>query len=180
MAILGDLRPGPTIANARHRHRHRPEQTLLYRIVEDNYPALVAQMACEAGAASMGSAAVLAISASLLARASKGLLIGEPAHPKLRESLLEIAANDPSVRQVAGMLTVQTGPHTVVAALSALFEDELTTPQIAQRINGIKKSVKSRHVQLTYAVRQAAGRRNLAGAPARHRAGKFAAEVRPT
>lgn len=30
--------------NARRYQRHRPEQTLLYRIVEDNYPAFVAQM----------------------------------------------------------------------------------------------------------------------------------------
>lgn len=34
-------------ANARHYQRHRPEQTLLYRIVEDNDPALVTQMARE-------------------------------------------------------------------------------------------------------------------------------------
>ena len=33
--------------NARRYQRHRPEQTLLYRIVEDNYPAFVAQMARE-------------------------------------------------------------------------------------------------------------------------------------
>lgn len=33
--------------NARRYQRHRPEQTLLYRIVEDNYPAFVAQMAHE-------------------------------------------------------------------------------------------------------------------------------------
>lgn len=34
-------------ANARNYQRHRPEQTLLYRIVEAHYPAFVEQMACE-------------------------------------------------------------------------------------------------------------------------------------
>ena len=34
-------------ANARRYQRHRPEQTLLYRIVEEHYTAFVAQMACE-------------------------------------------------------------------------------------------------------------------------------------
>jgi cation diffusion facilitator family transporter len=101
------------------------------------------------GAASIGIAVVLAIAASLLARESKGLLIGEPAHPRLRESLLEIAANDPGVGHVNGVLTVQMGPHTVVAALSAEFEDELTTPQIEQCINRIEKAVKSRHADVT-------------------------------
>lgn len=101
------------------------------------------------GAASIGIAVVLAIAAGLLARESKGLLLGEPAHPKLRESLLEIAANDPGVGQVNGVLTVQMGPHTVVAALSAEFEDELTTTQIEQCINRIEKAVKSRHAEVT-------------------------------
>ncbi|MGN2244122.1 cation diffusion facilitator family transporter [Frateuria sp. GZRR35] len=101
------------------------------------------------GAASIGIAIVLAIAASLLARESKGLLIGEPAHPQLRESLLEIAANDPGVGRVNGVLTVQMGPHTVVAALSAEFEDELTTPQIEQCIHRIEKAVKSCHAEVT-------------------------------
>ena len=101
------------------------------------------------GAASIGIALVLAISASLLARESKGLLIGEPAHPKLREALLEIAANDPGVGHVNGVLTVQMGPHQVVAALSAEFEDQLTTPQIEDCINRIEKAVKSRHAEIT-------------------------------
>ena len=101
------------------------------------------------GAASIGIAAVLAVAAGLLARESKGLLIGEPAHPKLRESLLEIAAADPGVGHVNGVLTVQMGPHTVVAALSAEFEDRLTTPQIEECINRIEQAAKSRHAEVT-------------------------------
>jgi cation diffusion facilitator family transporter len=101
------------------------------------------------GMASIGIAVVLAIAATLLARESKGLLLGEPAHPKLRESLLEIAANDPGVGHVNGVLTVQMGPHTVVAALSAEFEDELTTPQIEQCIRRIENAVRSRHAEVT-------------------------------
>jgi cation diffusion facilitator family transporter len=97
------------------------------------------------GIASIGISVVLAVSATLLARESKGLLIGEPAHPKLRESLLEIAADDPGVGHVNGALTVQMGPHQVVAALSAEFEDRLTTPEIELCISRIEKAVKARH-----------------------------------
>jgi divalent metal cation (Fe/Co/Zn/Cd) transporter len=53
------------------------------------------------------------------------------------------------VGRVNGVLTVQVGPHTVVAALSAEFEDQLTTPQIEQCINRIEKAVKSRHADVT-------------------------------
>ena len=101
------------------------------------------------GAASIGISVVLAIAAALLARESKGLLIGEPAHPKLRESLLQIAADDPGVGHVNGALTVQMGPHQVVAALSAEFEDHLTTPQIEQCINRIEQAIKARHADIT-------------------------------
>jgi len=101
------------------------------------------------GAASIGIALVLAVAAMLLARESKGLLIGEPAHPQLREAIMEIAANDPGVGHVNGVLTVQMGPHQVVAALSAEFEDRLTTPEIEACINRIEKQAKGRHSDIT-------------------------------
>lgn len=101
------------------------------------------------GAASIGIAAVLTVAATLLARESKSLLIGEPAHPQLRESLLEIAANDPGVSHVNSVLTVQMGPHQVVATLSAEFVDELTTPQIEQCITRIERAVRARHAEVT-------------------------------
>lgn len=101
------------------------------------------------GAASIGIALVLAVSASLLARESKGLLIGEPAQQRVRDSLLAIAAADPGVRHVNGVLTVQMGPHQVVAALSAEFEDALTTPQIEDCINRIEQAAKRKHADVT-------------------------------
>ncbi|BBP04780.1 cation transporter [Sulfuriferula plumbiphila] len=100
------------------------------------------------GAASIGIALVLVTSATLLARESKGLLIGEPAHPRVRESILAIAAADPGVRSANGVLTMQMGPHQVVAALSAEFEDALTTPQIEACINRIEKNAKASHAEI--------------------------------
>jgi cation diffusion facilitator family transporter len=100
------------------------------------------------GAASVGIAGVLGVSALLLARESKGLLIGEPAHPRLGESILAIAAADACVRQANGVLTMQMGPHTVVANLSAEFEDALTTPQIEACIRRIEKATKGSHPEL--------------------------------
>jgi cation diffusion facilitator family transporter len=101
------------------------------------------------GVASIGIAVVLAVSASLLLRETKGLLIGEPAHPVVRESIMKIANADADVRCANGVMTVQMGPNQVVAALSAEFEDALSTSQIEACINRIEKEAKDAHPELT-------------------------------
>jgi cation diffusion facilitator family transporter len=100
------------------------------------------------GMASLGIACVLAVSATLLARETKGLLIGETAHPVVSDAILAIAAGDDGVRCANGVLTVQMGPSQVVAALSAEFEDALTTPQIEACINRIEKQAKVAHPEI--------------------------------
>jgi cation diffusion facilitator family transporter len=101
------------------------------------------------GVASIGIAAVLATFAMLLARETKGLLIGETAHPAVGEAILAIAAADDGVRCANGVLTVQMGPNQVVAALSAEFEDVLATPQIEACIDRIEKQAKVAHPEIT-------------------------------
>lgn len=100
------------------------------------------------GVASIGIAAVLAFTAFLLARETKGLLIGEPAHPRVAESLLAIAARDADVRAANGVLTMQMGPNQVVATLSAEFEDSRTTPQIEACIGRIEAAARQTHPEL--------------------------------
>lgn len=106
------------------------------------------QMPVFDGIASLGIAAVLACSALLLARETKGLLIGEPARPGVSQSLMRIAAADPGVRSANGVMTVQMGPDRVVAALSAEFEDALATPQIEACIGRIESRAKAEHPEL--------------------------------
>lgn len=101
------------------------------------------------GIASIGIGLVLALSSMLLARETKELLIGEPAHPKVRESIMRIAGNDPDVRAVNGVLTVQMGPSQVIAALSAEFRDELNTTQIEQCISRIETAISQAHLDVT-------------------------------
>jgi cation diffusion facilitator family transporter len=94
------------------------------------------------GAAAVGIALVLATSALLLARESKGLLLGEPAHPRVGEAILAIAKQDPGVRNANGVLTMQMGPNQIVAMLSAEFEDALTTPEVEACVNRMEKRAK--------------------------------------
>lgn len=100
------------------------------------------------GAASIGISIVLATSALLLLRETKGLLIGETAHPAVAEAILATANGDPGVRCANGVLTVQMGPNQVVAALSAEFEDALGTSQIEACVERIEQQAKKSHPEI--------------------------------
>lgn len=97
------------------------------------------------GVASIAIGIVLAISSLLLARETKGLLIGESAHPQVRDAILRIAGNDPDMRSANGVLTVQMGPDNVVAALSAEFRDGLDSNDIEACVNRIEAAIKHSH-----------------------------------
>ena len=95
--------------------------------------------------ASLAIGLVLAVSSLLLARETKALLIGEPARPHIRQSILRIAGADSGVRTANGVLTTQIGPDQIVAALSAEFEDALTTTDIESCVNRIEAAIKAAH-----------------------------------
>lgn len=94
------------------------------------------------GIASIAIGGVLVVSSLLLARETKGLLMGESAHPHVRDDILRIAAADPAIRSANGVLTMQMGPDQVIAALSVEFDDALTTPQIEACVSRIEHALK--------------------------------------
>ncbi|TWI04622.1 cation diffusion facilitator family transporter [Luteimonas cucumeris] len=100
------------------------------------------------GYASIGIGLLLVGTAALLARETKGLLLGEAAHPALRASIMRIAGDDPAVRSANGLITTQMGPDSVVAALSVEFEDALATPQIEACVNRIEAAVRQHHADV--------------------------------
>ena len=101
------------------------------------------------GVASIGIGAVLLVSSLLLARETKGLLIGESAGPQVRDAIVRIACEDPDVRVANGVLTVQMGVNQVVAALSVDFHDSLTTGQIESCVNRIEAAIKQAQPDIT-------------------------------
>ncbi|GAB3316938.1 cation diffusion facilitator family transporter [Luteimonas notoginsengisoli] len=100
------------------------------------------------GIASILIGGVLAASSLLLARETKGLLLGESAHPHVRDDILRIAGEDAAIRTANGVLTVQLGPDQVVAALSAEFEDALTTTEIEACVSRVEHAAKAAHPAL--------------------------------
>ncbi|WP_315386764.1 cation diffusion facilitator family transporter [uncultured Stenotrophomonas sp.] len=100
------------------------------------------------GVASLCIAGVLAMTAFLLARETKGLLVGEPAHPSVARRIMAVANTDPDLRNANGVTTMQMGPEQVVAMLSAEFEDDRSTPQIEACITRIEQAVKAEYPEL--------------------------------
>jgi cation diffusion facilitator family transporter len=101
------------------------------------------------GVAAIGVALVLLGSSLLLAQETKGLLIGEPAPPRLRDSILRTAREDPDIRTANGVLTVQLGPQQVIAALSVEFQETLSTMQIERSVERIEAAIKCQHTDIT-------------------------------
>lgn len=100
------------------------------------------------GIASLLIGVVLAVTAILLARETKGLLMGEGAAPAVRRAIVRAAHAEPTIRAVNGVLTSQLGPHQIIATLSAEFDDRLNTPQIEQAIEHIEAAVRATHPEV--------------------------------
>jgi cation diffusion facilitator family transporter len=100
------------------------------------------------GVASILIGLVLAVTAILLARESKGLLIGERADEHLVASILALARSDPAVEGANGVFTVHLSPNQVVAALSIEFSDDLRTPDIEASVRRIEDRIRQRHPEV--------------------------------
>lgn len=101
------------------------------------------------GVASICIAGILAATAALLARETKGLLIGEAADPAVTRKLLQIAAADPAVVGANGVLTVHIGPTQIVAAFSLEFDDRQRTPDIEACVERLEAVLKKEVPEVT-------------------------------
>jgi divalent metal cation (Fe/Co/Zn/Cd) transporter len=100
------------------------------------------------GIASVLIGVVLGITAIVLAKETKGLLIGEQALPEIRRSLLQIAGEDKGIDHANGVITAQMGPNRIFAALSAEFRDGQSTREIELCVNRIEKRIKAAHPEI--------------------------------
>jgi cation diffusion facilitator family transporter len=101
------------------------------------------------GVASLLIGLVLGAIAMLLARESKSLLIGESASGELTRSVMDIAAKNPAVRRVNGMLTAQLAPDQILVALSLEFSDDVRVPELEERVIEIEASIRAQHGEVT-------------------------------
>jgi cation diffusion facilitator family transporter len=100
------------------------------------------------GIGSMLIGLLLAATSIVLARETKSLLIGEPAHPELTESIRETARTSPGVLRVNGILTAQMAPSEVIAAVSVEFADDRRADDIEQSVIAIEDKVRKAHPEV--------------------------------
>ena len=100
------------------------------------------------GVASILISLVLAVTATLLARETKGLLIGEPADPLIVQSLLTIAREMEGVAHANGILTVHLAPKQISVALSLEFDDALRTPEIESKVAELERRLQCLHPEV--------------------------------
>lgn len=105
------------------------------------------------GAASIGIGLVMATVAALLARESKGLLIGEAATREELALIHRAALEDPAVVAVRRPVTMHFGPHTILVAMDVEFQPALSARQIADAVDRLEALIRrclpdARHIYI--------------------------------
>jgi cation diffusion facilitator family transporter len=94
------------------------------------------------GIASLIIGVILMVVAVLLARESRGLLIGEGADPKTVDQIKAIAASDPAVNAVVRILTLHFGPYEVLLNLDIQFHQHISAEEVTQAIDRLELSIR--------------------------------------
>lgn len=97
------------------------------------------------GAASICIGITLGLTAILLARETKGLLIGERADQLTLDSILKVAEEMEGVSRAYGVLTLHLAPTEILVALSVEFDDELRVPEIENLVIELERRVQAKH-----------------------------------
>jgi cation diffusion facilitator family transporter len=91
---------------------------------------------------------VLAVTATLLARETKGLLIGERANQSIVDAITQLAEEIEGIAHANGILTVHLAPQQIVVALSLEFADELRTPEIEAKVSELELRICRTHPEV--------------------------------
>jgi divalent metal cation (Fe/Co/Zn/Cd) transporter len=86
---------------------------------------------------------VLACVAGYLALKTKHLLIGEAVTQTEREQIKALTSGAPGVRRLIHLRTLHLGPEDVIVAMKVAFDDNATTTQIAEYVDGIEDRLRT-------------------------------------
>ncbi len=101
------------------------------------------------GVASVVIGLILAVTAALLAYETKGLLIGEAAHPRVVEGVTRIARAQETVDGVNEVLTMHLGPSDVLLNLSLDFDDHRSADDVERAISDMERRIKKQSPEIT-------------------------------
>lgn len=101
------------------------------------------------GVASIVIGVILALAAVFLAVETKGLLIGEAAHPEVTQALERIIAMQRSVLRINEILTTHLGPTDVLVNVSLDFKDSANSAEVERAVNEIETKIKKAYPTVT-------------------------------
>jgi len=96
------------------------------------------------GAASVVIGTILGFTALLLARESKGLLIGEAADPELVDGLRALVSGKPGVVGVGHVMTVHSAPDQVTVMINVDFRDDMLAGEVERIVDETERDARSR------------------------------------
>jgi cation diffusion facilitator family transporter len=97
------------------------------------------------GAASIVIGTILCLTALVLIRETKSLLVGEAASAPLVASIKAIAGGDARVVAVERALTMVLGRHEILLSIDVRFEPSLSLGQLALAVRELQQAIRSRH-----------------------------------
>ena len=100
------------------------------------------------GIASIIIGIILAIVAVVLARESKGLLLGESANPQTIINIRSLSKTEPGVQEVVRILTMQLAPQEVLLNLEIQFSKNLTGEEIALTVESLEVKISQKHPEI--------------------------------
>ncbi|MFN6485316.1 MULTISPECIES: cation diffusion facilitator family transporter [unclassified Nostoc] len=100
------------------------------------------------GIASILIGIILAIVAVVLARESKGLLVGESADPQTIANIRYLSKTEPGVKEVIRVLTMQLAPKEVLLNLEIQFSHNLTGEEIALTVENLEANIRQKHPEI--------------------------------
>ena len=100
------------------------------------------------GAASVVIGLILGFTALVLAVESKGLLIGEPADPRLVADIRDLVRSHEGVEEAGEVLTVHSAPDVITAMVSVDFDDSITAGDVERIVWEIEQEASKRWPQI--------------------------------
>ena len=94
------------------------------------------------GLASIIIGLVLAVVAFVLARTSRGLLLGEAANPKTVSAIVRAIESHPNVVKVVELLTMHLAPKQILINAHINVRDDLVTGEIVQTVEEVEELIK--------------------------------------
>jgi cation diffusion facilitator family transporter len=108
------------------------------------------------GVASILIGLILMAVAGVLIYETRGLLIGESAHPETVSGIRELVAADADVQRVRRPLTLHFGPDAILLALDVQFKESLTAEAIERAIDRLEAAVRAEYPRVKHIYLEAA------------------------